>query len=325
MPWLLILDSSFPIFVISNGGYEPTPLQVVRVPLLVGSSILHQTGRQTLSFFLIQGLLAHFTCPCFCLALPTVTQFCDWSHSSWGSLSASINGHQCCSLCLTYMFILRSAATSCYLWSLPILSGCSGRCPWQKLQLPVFPPQGSFIGRSLGDCLTTFLLWHPLSFTSYRGSLAWGGAGTPVPCMMAAHTEGECQSLMQWEEVSFGGGLMTFHVGSSLHKRGHQPWFDPPPPKSLLPTYPWSSSSPSSHPPSLVPIHQASSSLHLSLCCSTVSVCVLLPLIGLAPPIGQSSIYPIQKLCTSPHTWQRPLLWGPHCCQWWGRQSWLGA
>ena len=27
-------------------------------------------------------------------------------------------------------------------------------------------------------------------FTSYRGSLAWGGAGTPVPCMMAAHTQG---------------------------------------------------------------------------------------------------------------------------------------
>ena len=29
-----------------------------------------------------------------------------------------------------------------------------------------------------------------LFFTSYRGSLAWGGAGTPVPCMMAAHTQG---------------------------------------------------------------------------------------------------------------------------------------
>ena len=61
----------------------------------------------------------------------------------------SINGHRCCSLCLMYMFLLRSAATSHYLWSSPILSGCSSRCPWQKLQLPIFPPQGSFTGRSM--------------------------------------------------------------------------------------------------------------------------------------------------------------------------------
>ena len=127
---------------------------------------------------------------CFCLALPTMTQFCDWSHSSWGSLSTSINGHRRHSLCLTYVFLLRSAATSLYLWSSPILSGCSGRHPQQKPQLPIFPPQGSFTGRLLGDCLTTFLLWCPLLPTSYRGSLAWVGAGTPVLCMMAAHTQG---------------------------------------------------------------------------------------------------------------------------------------
>ena len=55
---------------------------------------------------------------------------------------------------------------------------------------PFFPPQGSFTGRSLGDHLTAFLLWHPLFITSDRGSLAWGGAGTPAPFMMAAHTQG---------------------------------------------------------------------------------------------------------------------------------------
>ena len=136
------------------------------------------------------GVTYPFHSPHFCVALPTMTQFCDWSHSSWGSLSASVNGYRCHSLCLTYVFLLRSAATSHYLWSSPILSGCSSRCPWQKPQLPVFPPQGSFTGRSSGDCLTTFLSWHPLFFTSYRGSLAWGGAGTPVLCMMAAHTQG---------------------------------------------------------------------------------------------------------------------------------------
>ena len=189
MPWLSVLDSLFPIFVVSNGGYEATPLQTVRVPLLVGRSIPHQTFRQT-SFFLTQGLLTHFTPPCFCLALPTMTHFCDWLHSSWGSLSASINGHQCHSLCLMYMFLPRSAATLHYLWSSPILSRCSSRHLWQKPQLPIFPPQGSLTGRLSGDCLTTFLLWHLLSFTSYRGSLVWGGAGIPVPCMTAAHTQG---------------------------------------------------------------------------------------------------------------------------------------
>ena len=126
----------------------------------------------------------------FSLALPTMTQFHDWSHSSWGSLSTSINGYRCHSLCLMYLFLLRSAAKSHYLWSSPVLSGHSSRCPWQKLQLPIFLPQGSFAGRSLGDYLTTFLLWCPPFFTSYRGSLVWGGAGTPVPCMTAAHTQG---------------------------------------------------------------------------------------------------------------------------------------
>ena len=128
--------------------------------------------------------------PVLCLALPTVTQFYEWSHSSWGSLSTSINVHWCHSLCLMYVFLPRSAATSHYLRSSPILSGCSGRHPWQKLQLPIFPPWAGFTSRSLGDNLTTFLLWCPLPFTSYRDSLAWGWAGTPVLCMMAAHTQG---------------------------------------------------------------------------------------------------------------------------------------
>ena len=126
------------------------------------------------------GVTYPFHPPPFCLALPTVTQFSDWSHSSSGSLSASINGYRHHSLCPVYMFLLKFATISPYLWSPPILSGHSSRCPQYKPKLPVFPPQGSFTDRSLGDCLTTFL--------SDRGSLAWGGAGTPVPCMMAAHT-----------------------------------------------------------------------------------------------------------------------------------------
>ena len=93
MLWLSILVSLFLIFIISNGGYEATPLQAAKVPLMVGRSTPHKRGRQMLSFLLTQGLLTHFTPPLLCLALPTVTQLCDWSHSSWGSLSASIKGH----------------------------------------------------------------------------------------------------------------------------------------------------------------------------------------------------------------------------------------
>ena len=33
----------------------------------------------------------------------------------------------------------------------------------------------------------------------------------------------EQQPLMRREEAGFGGGLMTVHVGSSLHRRAHQP------------------------------------------------------------------------------------------------------
>ena len=63
------------------------------------------------------GVTYSFHSPPFCLALPTMTQFHDWLHSSWGSLSASINGYRCCFLCLMYMFLPRSAAKSHYLWS----------------------------------------------------------------------------------------------------------------------------------------------------------------------------------------------------------------
>ena len=98
----------------------------------------------TLSFTLTWGLLTHFTPP-FCLALPTMTQFSDWLHFPLGSLSASINRYRCHSLCLTYMFLLKFAARSLYLWSSPILDGCSGRHPWYKPQLSIFHPREALL------------------------------------------------------------------------------------------------------------------------------------------------------------------------------------
>ena len=127
--WFSLLLS---FFVLSNGGYEVTLLQVAWVPLLVGGSIPHQRGRQMLSFLLTQGYLPVSLPPLFvwsCLPWPSSMSGCIYY---WGSLSTSINGHWCCSLCLTYMFLLRSAATSHYLRSSPIFCGCSGRHPWQK-------------------------------------------------------------------------------------------------------------------------------------------------------------------------------------------------
>ena len=48
----------------------------------------------------------------------------------------------------------------------------------------------------------------------------------------------EHQPVMQQEEVGFSGGLMTFHVGVSLCKRGCLLQSDALPPKYPLPTYP---------------------------------------------------------------------------------------
>ena len=42
------------------------------------------------------GVTYPFDSPHFCLALPAMTQFSDWLHSSSGSLSTSINGYRHC-------------------------------------------------------------------------------------------------------------------------------------------------------------------------------------------------------------------------------------
>ena len=99
-----------------------------------------------------------------------------------------------------------------------------------------FSPQGNFTGRSSGDHLTTFLLWHPL-FSPLTEVVLHGWGWYTCPMYDSWPYTREHQSLMQ-QEVSLGQGLMTFHIGSSLGKGGHQPQFDAPPPKSLLPTYP---------------------------------------------------------------------------------------
>ena len=145
-PHALAVNSGFFIifvFVVSNGGYEATPLQAVRVPLLVGGSILHQRGRQMLSFLLTWGVLTCFTPPFVMFGLayhdpvPWVVAFIMGF-----TICTSITGHWCHSLCLMYVFLLRSAATSHYLRSSPILGGCSGRCPQAECTTSHFSTPG---------------------------------------------------------------------------------------------------------------------------------------------------------------------------------------
>ena len=80
------------------------------------------------SLFLTWRSTYHLYPPC--LVLLTVTQFCEWSHQSRDSLSAGIYGQWHHSLGQMHMFLLMSTATSHYLWSSPIFSGCSSRHPW---------------------------------------------------------------------------------------------------------------------------------------------------------------------------------------------------
>ena len=318
MLWLSILVSfPFSVFVVFNGGYKATPLQAARVPLLVGRSIPHQIGRQVFSFLLTWGYLPVSLTLCFvwpCLPWPSSISVCNCCGVHYLPTSMGID-------------IIPSTLHTCSFQGLQPHHFTWGLHP-SSVDVPV-----DVHGRSCN-----FLFFHP------REALLVGGWVTALPlfscgvhffCMgwdwyTCPMHDGypctrECQSLMQQEEVSFSGGCMTFCAGSSLHKRGHQLQSDAPPPKSPLLTYPWSSSFPLS-----IHLHsvwgcQASSSLHLSFCCSTAFVDMLLLLIGLVPPIRQSSIYTVQKLHICPHTWQRFLLWGPNCCQWWGRQSWPGA
>ena len=183
-----------------------------------------------------------------------------------------------------YVFLPRYPTKSLYLWSSPILSGHFGRHPQSKPQLPIFPPQGSFTGRLLGDCLAIFLLWCPLIITSHGGSLAWGQTGTPVPCMTAALTQGNTnfwhdeKKLVSMED-SWPSMLVHHFIGGdiSCNLSYHLPGL-------FFPPIPWSSSFPSRHLPSLVPGHQVSNSLCLFFCHSTVSVGMLLQWIGPALP-----------------------------------------
>ena len=74
-----------------SGDFSPSLYSRCRF-LLVGGSISCQSERPPV-IHLYMGLLTHFSPPTL-LALPAVTQSSEWQFSSFGPLSASINGYR---------------------------------------------------------------------------------------------------------------------------------------------------------------------------------------------------------------------------------------
>ena len=129
--------------------------------------------------------------PCFIwLALPAVTQFSEWKHSSFGSLSASINGyrHHPSALHMCSSRGLQPNHFTCGLHPSSVDAPVDVHGP--SCNFPFFHPREALL---VGCWVTTvpFFFCGILSSSPPKeGSLAWGGTGTPVPCMMVAHTQG---------------------------------------------------------------------------------------------------------------------------------------
>ena len=139
------------------GDLEPSLYSRCRF-LSVGGSVSCRSSRPSV-LHLNMGLLTCFTPPSL-LALPAMTRFSEWQLPSFSSLSASTNGYRCHPSALR-MCSSRDAPPKHLTWGL------------HPLQLPVFPPLGSFSGRSLGDCLTIpscgVISASPLEEVVFRG------------------------------------------------------------------------------------------------------------------------------------------------------------
>ena len=141
----------------------------------------------TLSFFPTQGLLTCFTPPIlFGLAY----------HDPVLWLVASLLGFTICQHQQVWTSFPPALCT-CSFWSLQPNHITCGLHPssvdapvdihGRSHNFPFFHPRGALL---VGHQVTALPVssFGVLLITSYRGSLVWGGAGTPVLCMMAAHT-----------------------------------------------------------------------------------------------------------------------------------------
>ena len=245
MLWLSILVSWLVfIFIIFNGGYEATPLQAVKVPLLEGGSILHQRGRQVLSLVpLDMGGTYPFHFPCLllpCLLWPSSMSGCihHWVHYPPASTGTSITP-SALHTCPFWGVQPHHITCGLHLSSVDAPVDVHGR----SHNFPFIHPREALL---VGHWMTTLPLFScGIHFIPPLTEVVLCGVGlVHLSHVWQLSIHNICQPLMQEEEVGFGGGLVTFPVGLSLHKRGCLLQSDAPLLRSLLPTYPWSSSFP---------------------------------------------------------------------------------
>ena len=172
-----------------------------------------------------------------------MTQFHGWLHSSWGHyLPASMSIDIITSALHTYSF--QGLQPHHITWglhpsSVDALVDVHGR----SHNFPFFHPREGLL---VGHWVTALPLFScGILFLSSLAEVVLCGVGLvhlSHVWWLPIHKGMPISDMMRGS--CFSGGLMTFHVGYSLHKRGCQLQFDAPPPKSLFPTYPWSSSFP---------------------------------------------------------------------------------
>ena len=242
---LVFLDSGFwsrHWLIWCNEGIK-SPFNWWQGSLFVWVGVLHiREGDNSSSLLLTWRVLTHYTSSC--LILLTMTQFHEWLHWSWGSLSTGIYGQ---------WHVIPSAKCTCSFQCLQPHHVTWGFHP-SSVDAPV-----DVHGRSCN-----FLLIHPREvllaghWVTTLPLLSCGIIIISLPLEVSLHGVGlvhmshawqmhdtrECQPLTQWEQVSFGGGYVTFCIGPSLHKRGCLSWSDVPPHMYPFPTYPWSSTFP---------------------------------------------------------------------------------
>ena len=304
MLWLSVLVSwRIFIFVIFQGGYKAIPLQMVRVPLLVARSIPCQRGGQVSYLIpLDMEVLTHFTPPCF-----------DWPCLLWPS---SMSGHIHCWVhylpASMGIIIAPSAISTCSFWGLqPHHITCGPHPSLVDTPIDIHGRSHNFLFTHprealLVGCQVTalplfscgILFCSPLTEVVLHGvglvhlSCVWWllrHKGTPTSDVMR-------RSWFQWRTHDFLCWFITLYEGTSV---------------AIWCTTSQVSSShlsqifllPLKHLSSLVWGCQASRSPHPSFCCSTIFVGMLLLLIGLVPPAGQSLIYHVQKLHICLHGW----------------------
>ena len=173
------------------------------------------------------GLLTHFTPPIlFGLAYHDPVQWFGriphWVHYPPASMGIDI---------------MPSALWTCSFWSLQPNHFTCGLHPSLvdtpvdvygiSHNFPFFHPREALL---VGHQVTTLPLFSCsilFFITSDRGSLAWGGAGTPVPCMMAAHTQGNAnlwhdeKKLVSVEDCDHLCWFVTSKEGTISHDLTH--------------------------------------------------------------------------------------------------------